>query len=374
MISTVSQKPDFHSAPGILFVIGGLGLGNSTRCSAIIEHLRSQGWEVDVATAARGFSFFSKSRQARGLYELKQAFYVGSRGSIGALSVFFSALSFPVIGLWNCWRLFRLIRRLKPALILTDSNYNWALWAFKTCPLISLNNSLKIFHRAREEKSIFPGCAAQFLVECADAFFQKIFPDYVIVPWPETVRPVDGNVIGVEPIAREQFGLAREPRAGIQKTVVMYSGSGLDRQHHEELIGQGLDVTVVGKPGSDPKLPQPTQLTFTGDTLDCSEFLKESDLVISSGGFSSISEALAAKKPLIIVPIRGHAEQNINALWVERLGVGIRSESLKIKDAVLFMSENYQRFLAAYDRLGFSCNGARQAALKINDLARRAGR
>jgi len=342
---------------GILFIIGGLGLGNSTRCSAVIDHLKAQGWEIDVATSARGLSFFSETHQARHLVGLKQALYVGSKTSIGPVSVLLSAISFPVIGVLNFWRLFRLIRRLRPVAIVADSNYSLAPWVLKSCPLISLNNSTRVVLCSRKSTSIFPSCWAQYLIEVADSLFQRAVPDSVIAPWPEKADAGSGKILSIEPIAREQFRSAAGASSGVEKAVVLYSGSGVGLHFHDELMGLGLSVTVIGAQDENPR------------TLDSSEWVRGSDVVITSGGCSSISEALAAKKPMIVVPIQGHAEQNINALWIEKLGVGLRSEASDVREAVKRISGCYQDFLTAYERLDFSCNGGRQAANHINELA-----
>ena len=42
----------------VLFVVNGLGLGNSTRCYAIIEHLHRAGVEIHVLTSGNGLFFF----------------------------------------------------------------------------------------------------------------------------------------------------------------------------------------------------------------------------------------------------------------------------------------------------------------------------
>jgi uncharacterized protein (TIGR00661 family) len=44
--------------------------------------------------------------------------------------------------------------------------------------------------------------------------------------------------------------------------------------------------------------------------------------VIANGGFTTLSEAIALGKPVLSVPLRGQPEQELNAAWVEALGVG----------------------------------------------------
>ena len=41
-----------------LFVINGLGMGNSTRCHAVIEALVQAGWRVHVLTSGNGLAYF----------------------------------------------------------------------------------------------------------------------------------------------------------------------------------------------------------------------------------------------------------------------------------------------------------------------------
>jgi uncharacterized protein (TIGR00661 family) len=44
--------------------------------------------------------------------------------------------------------------------------------------------------------------------------------------------------------------------------------------------------------------------------------------VMANGGFTAISEAVYLGKPILSVPVRGQPEQEMNAAWVDELGVG----------------------------------------------------
>jgi uncharacterized protein (TIGR00661 family) len=44
--------------------------------------------------------------------------------------------------------------------------------------------------------------------------------------------------------------------------------------------------------------------------------------VIANGGFTAIGEAVYLGKPILSVPVRGQPEQELNAAWVDELGVG----------------------------------------------------
>ena len=68
----------------VLFLVNGLGLGNSTRCHAVIDRLHSRGVKVDVITAANGLWYFDGRPEIDSLNEMEALTY-GQRG--GRLSV-----------------------------------------------------------------------------------------------------------------------------------------------------------------------------------------------------------------------------------------------------------------------------------------------
>ncbi len=75
------------------------------------------------------------------------------------------------------------------------------------------------------------------------------------------------------------------------------------------------------------------------------EFLKDlasSRSVISTAGFTLISEALYLGKPLLVVPNRGIFEQTLNALFLQRNGLGaaVFDQPLTPDDVITFLSHH----------------------------------
>ena len=64
----------------ILFLINGLGLGNSTRCSAIIDRLIFKKCEVSVITSGNGEWFFKNKIFIKNLYIIDEIKY-GSKNN-----------------------------------------------------------------------------------------------------------------------------------------------------------------------------------------------------------------------------------------------------------------------------------------------------
>ena len=77
----------------ILFIVNGLGLGNSTRCEAIIESLTTNGHTVDIITSGNGKNYFENKNYFSNLYEFRSFFY--AKNKKGKLSIWHTLLSIP---------------------------------------------------------------------------------------------------------------------------------------------------------------------------------------------------------------------------------------------------------------------------------------
>src|SRR5438128_2318167 len=69
-----------------LFIINGLGLGNSTRCYAVMEHLMEQGFRIHVLTSGNGLEFFQQKSCIDSLTKMGSFYYSSSNGAISGWS------------------------------------------------------------------------------------------------------------------------------------------------------------------------------------------------------------------------------------------------------------------------------------------------
>src|SRR6185503_11809790 len=67
-----------------LFLVNGLGMGNSTRCFAIMEHLHDRGASIHVLTSGNGLEFFQDKKQVTSLSPMASFYYAVSHGRISA--------------------------------------------------------------------------------------------------------------------------------------------------------------------------------------------------------------------------------------------------------------------------------------------------
>jgi len=85
------------------------------------------------------------------------------------------------------------------------------------------------------------------------------------------------------------------------------------------------------KPGAPAELQHSPALTF--HKLDGEKFLKmmaECRNVVCTAGFESVSEAAWLGKPLFLVPVENHIEQEVNAIDAQQFGIGIAEKSFNL--------------------------------------------
>jgi uncharacterized protein (TIGR00661 family) len=85
------------------------------------------------------------------------------------------------------------------------------------------------------------------------------------------------------------------------------------------------------KPGAPAKSRYDATLTF--HRLDGEKFLRmmaECKYVACTAGFESLSEAAYLGKPMFLMPVKNHVEQQINAIDAARIGFGITDSSFNL--------------------------------------------
>jgi uncharacterized protein (TIGR00661 family) len=85
------------------------------------------------------------------------------------------------------------------------------------------------------------------------------------------------------------------------------------------------------KPGAPAEFQHSPSLTY--HRLDGEKFLKmmaESRHVVCTAGFESVSEAAWLGKPLFLVPVENHVEQQVNAIDAQQFGLGIAEKSFNL--------------------------------------------
>ncbi|MDG7010904.1 MAG: glycosyltransferase [Nitrososphaerota archaeon] len=297
--------------PRILYGISPIGLGHATRSSVIVEELRRNGAEVRVFSGGRAAEFLRE----RGL---------GPDDVVDEAVPRVDGLEMYGVSLWyarswlaqrrNVPRVKELVGRFRPDILVCDEEFSGMAAAGEA--------GLK---RAFIADELLLGFARGWLARKIEGRVERWYAgllasaDLVIVP----EEGEDGaNRRYVGPIVRRPTMPAEEVRKRFgfpEGRLVLFSmsGSGIGRELGSRLLSaldadplRDATLVVTGNRGKRFEGPRVRDLGVVGDNQD---LVACADLVVSTAGKSTIDEAASSGTPIVVIPIRHHAEQERNA-------------------------------------------------------------
>jgi len=368
-VSFRRRARDGRAMSRILLLVNGLGLGNSTRCFAVLQRLLAVGAEVEVVTSDNGLWFFADKPEVGRLTEIPSLRYGQKAGRIDIAATLSQAGA--MLGAVRRAEavVADAIARFRPEAVVIDSIYAIRPVRRAGLPLAAINNSDMVTRRmARGGWPI--AVLPQFLaVEASDYFFHRLVPDLVVSP---RLDPSDAAESGpfrrVGPIVRAECRPGAAHGGRPERVVVMLSGSVLGSPVALARPRPGLTVDVVGRPAPNGGAV-PEGVVYHGKVRDSLSLMRDADLLVVNGGFSAVSEALVLRKPVVVIPVPRHAEQWANGECVRRLGLGLVAAEEGLEEAIDAALARIGEFRIAYDALPVVADGAERAAELILDLA-----
>ncbi len=354
-----------------LFLINGLGMGNSTRCGAVMEHLSDCGCQIHVVTSGNGLNYFKDKPFVRSLATMESFYYSGSAGGISGWSTLKSLPALLRIASKKRRQLSALIETLAPDVAIIDSEYAIAPLRRRGIPVIGLNTSEMVVTQYSKHRRAARGVSSQFwFVEYTDYLFHRHYCDLVLSPFPLRTPTRHPKFQRIGLVVREalkakavELQKASFPAPRELRTVVfMLSGSVHASHIGFEQHRFPFRIEVVGRSGESRG-----NVTFHGRQMDNTELLLKADALVINGGYSAVSEAFLLRKPVFVVPVPGHAEQFVNACLVRDLGIGFMATENDVLDQLRDMYEANQWVGLRQAPGRFELDGARDAAAAIMD-------
>ena len=296
--------------PKILYGVSPIGLGHATRSLVVLDELKRRGADVRAFSGGKAAEFLrSQGVAVDGTVE-------DSGPRVNGLVM--GSVSAWYVRSWlaqrrNVKRAIALVDAFSPDLVVGDEEFSGVTAAER--------EGVK---RAFIADELDLGFARGWLAEKIEGRVARWYAhlqssvDLLVVP----ERGEDGgNRRYVGPIVRPVTKTAEQTRAayGIPAgrfVLVSMSGSGIGRElaarTHAALKEAGLaDVRTVVTGNRGEKLGDGVvDLGVVGDNQN---LVACADLVVSTAGKSTIDEAVAAGTPVVVIPIRHHAEQVRNA-------------------------------------------------------------
>lgn len=335
----------------ILFSCAGLGMGNASRISALLEELESlptdkERLSLHVISWGPGHRFLQEFRRQGGhSFELIEiASYSGSK---------FAFLRFPLRYIANVWKIRRHMRRIRPHLTVLDSDYHFPSYFGCKSPIVYIGQAFDVVRRV-QKGNYRPRSAGEFFNlifrEKLDAAIQNLFSDRILVPCFNGTGAEDGKKIRIPLVVRREF-LAPPSEPSLHEPGILLGGSSqekevfvrLAREHHMRLLTPERKAQL---------------------TLSSASVIDRFDPVFTQGGLSSISECIARARFMIVFPLRDHPEQQMNALEVEKLGYGMKADREDLADYPRLMKRAYEMKGRA-SRTEVRCDGAQIAVREI---------
>jgi len=356
-----------NSKGKIIFIVNGLGLGNSTRCDSFIPHLLSLGYSVDVITSGNGVHYFHSLNNIHQVFEFKSLYYGKDRR--GNLSIKRTFLSLPkLLHLYkeNVKYLRSILKKGNYRGIIIDSDYTimWLKRGIKI-PIIGLNNSDIIVSEVKKFKKVPRSIRLQYCVEKMDYLFHKWVPDLVLSPAILPHYSNNGKFKHFAPFIRP--GLNRKKNSGrAERILVMLSGSqfGTPVEFLENFPNiKNLVVDVIGREG-----PSTEGIRYHGRVFRNKELINKADMMVVNGGFSAVSEAVVLQKPAVVIPIDNHAEQFVNATLFENAGLGLFSTPENAVGKILEVMDNFNQYKKNHEKMAIEMQGSVDASRIIDEF------
>jgi UDP:flavonoid glycosyltransferase YjiC (YdhE family) len=327
-------------ANSCLFVINGLGLGNSTRCHAVIERLAATGCRVHVLTSGNGLAYFEGKSCIESLHSMASFYYSGTNGGISGWATLKSVGRLAKLAKAKRESLAQLLEAVNPGVAVIDSEYAISPLRRRRIPIVAINNSEVVVTEFLKRRRQAKGTRSHFwFVEFSDYLFHRRFCDLVLSPFPmrTPTRHPKFRRIGLI-VRRAVRELAESAPVNnlspeqLRTVVFMLSGSVHATQVNFDGRKLPFAVEVVGRSGVSRG-----NVTFHGRQLNNAALLARADALVINGGYSALSEAFAFRKPTFVLPVPGHAEQFVNASLATDLGLGFHVTENNVLDRLLEM-------------------------------------
>ncbi len=354
----------------ILFLVNGLGLGNSIRIYSIIQRLKKENAELYVVTSGNGKWFYNNLNEIKELFHINEIYYGAKNHKISIGNTLKSIIGTVKIIKKNSDKLNTIINKIKPNVIVTDSVYMFPSIKKFGIPIIGVNNAdltVDYFRKFRNKPNSI--LSQYYFIEQLDYFYHKIIPDLIISPCflSEDIKDnsLRKKIKRVGPIVR--LNIKKRIKKKDRRGAIMLSGSNFGVNVNLKNKNQPYSLDIIGR--SRPQNWQNKEgIIFHGKIKDNIALLNNIDFCVVNGGYSALSELFWAEIPMIVVPVPNHSEQWTNAKQIVYAGCGILGNEENYEDLISELNKNFEKFEANYDTLKIDNYGAENAAKIIINI------
>jgi uncharacterized protein (TIGR00661 family) len=326
----------------ILYGVCGEGLGHASRSRILIHYLKQQHHDIRIIAGGKAYTFLSKEFNEIEKIESPKGFYQGNRVRIlyTILHTFYQSMVATPL---SFFKVRHIIKEFKPDILITDAEpISHVAARLSKVKRISIDNPQVLLHRKYNVKfgeyrswfillvavkvSMF-GAEKYIIYDFSDEQIDDprvLFLKPLIQPGIRTQTPTTSNHIFVYQTSLSSAYIC-DLLKKFDETFIIY---GFNKEH--------VDENLIFKRFNEKE--------FYND-------IASAKAIITTAGFTVISEALYLKKPLFCLPIQYQFEQIFNGRCVETMGVGVSHKKFRKEDLTTFLKnlDFYKSNLQKYD-------------------------
>jgi len=143
--------------------------------------------------------------------------------------------------------------------------------------------------------------------------------------------PTKRIIVGPPILRKQLFSLQADPEGKFTLVYLLNHGYAAQIIQWSDAHPQTRLHCFYDKPGALAEFHYSPALTF--HKLDGEKFLKMMAAcrnVVCTAGFESVSEAAWLGKPLFLVPVENHVEQQVNAMDAQQFGIGVAENNFNL--------------------------------------------
>jgi len=366
----------------------GIGFGHAARAVQIARAFKKKGWSLTISSYDEGLEYLRRS--GLDAYKVPGISYgVLHEGKVSIKMTIFRNILLPIRILEQASYEISLIDRNNVDVVISDTRPSTVIAAkMLGKPVLTILNQFNIRILYPKYRWIIESLeAASYLVGWiwlrSDRILVADYPPPLTISKRNLVFPEDAEVkkkvkyIGpiIEDSIRElpeKEYLRNKYGVGLQgKPVILFKATG-PTYERKALVDKMVPLLR--------KLSREFEIIVTlgGLRLDLQskhdglkiyewvdeplELLKIADLVITRAGQTTLAKILALGKPVIMIPIPGHAEQNWNAISVEENNAGVKLDEENLSEETLrktvnrVLDLNYYKMASHYSLVFRSLN------------------
>ncbi|OEC84694.1 MULTISPECIES: UDP-N-acetylglucosamine--N-acetylmuramyl-(pentapeptide) pyrophosphoryl-undecaprenol N-acetylglucosamine transferase [Methanobacterium] len=322
----------------VLFMTCGIGMGHVSRDIALAKRLEEKNVDVNFASYGPGYEMLSKQGKYK-IFKLPDIQLYGGNGELDIKYTAKKSINIPFIFIKNIYHEFKIIKELKPDIVIGDSHYSAPI----TCrilkiPCILITNELTLnFAELYPDRKIIEYAEnglKRFIESVSNQCDAIIIPDIEnsieIPPKLRGITTFTGPFLKRNPSQIEDKNeLRKKLRFHENDKIVLVTVGG--SKFGKKLLNLIIDsakwidcnkiIIVTGPQISFDFIQDSDKIVKKEFLEDIMEWMKLSDVVISLAGHNTTMELASLGIPNILVPIDNHSEQIKNALNMKKYGI-----------------------------------------------------